>query len=187
MTIQIDGQARRGFIIPARRDAAFTYCCDFEKIFGLVPHLTIVRAYNDRCFRVRYQSTELGVYRIRIYADLQIILDEINWVLRLEPASGIDPVHPQAGWAAAEGHGWFTGQTRFYENEGDTKVVYNFRIQAQVPTPFSACILPPSMCRKIANSIASRRVKDITQSIVNNTLEDWIGSGSTQQIHIGLG
>ena len=55
--------------------------------------------------RLLYDTTELGTFHIRIFADVQTTLDK-GWVIRVHSLEGIASVEAEAGisWSTAQGY-----------------------------------------------------------------------------------
>ena len=93
--IEVEGSSRRSFVFPATLPTAYSYYADVGRLLSYLPHVCLVHAYGPDRFRLRYNATELGVYRICIYADVQTTLED-GWAVRIHPLSSPSPVQTQA-------------------------------------------------------------------------------------------
>ena len=94
--IKIAGTTRQTFSFPADIATASSFYRDFSRILHYLPHIQIVRAYGSDQFRVMYHTLELGVYRVRIYCDLQVEYDEPTQTLHVAPLLNKPPVRSEA-------------------------------------------------------------------------------------------
>jgi hypothetical protein len=73
--IRLAGSAKRSFLFPSDLETALRYFADMRGLFKYLPHITLLKAYSRTQFRVLYRSVELGVYQIRLYSDIEVLLD----------------------------------------------------------------------------------------------------------------
>jgi hypothetical protein len=166
MSIRIFGQARRSFIFPSDLDSAFTYFSDIDRIFSYLPHITLSNHFTNSSYRLIYQSTELGVYHVSIYADLKIELDQHSKVLRIKKAPTIEPVPAEAGWNQISGQGSYESQSLFSAQGNHTRIDYSLTLQSALPVPGAARVMPEYIRNAVANSITHRRIREIADAFV---------------------
>jgi hypothetical protein len=167
--IQVSGSSRRSFTFPGELPLAYAFYGDVARLLNYLPHIYMVRAYGPDRFRLLYDTTELGTYHIRIFADVQTTLDK-GWVIRVHPLEGIAPVEAQAGinWSTAQGH--FSSQSIFHDEGDRTQIEYSLQLQASLPTPTALRFMPGMMVNRIAKSITSMRIREITEGFVERSV-----------------
>ena len=74
--IKVAGSVHRSFVFPAELPLAYAYYADIGRVLSYLPHICVARTYGPDQLRLLYHSTELGLYRIRIFADVQTLLED---------------------------------------------------------------------------------------------------------------
>jgi hypothetical protein len=167
--IKVSGSSSRSFTFPGELPLAYAFYGDVARLLNYLPHIYMVRAYGPDRFRLLYNTTELGTYHIRIFADVQTTLDT-GWVIRVHPLEGFAPVEAQAGINSSTAQGYFSSQSVF-QDEGDyTRIEYSLQLQANLPTPTAFRFMPGMMVNRIARSITSIRIREITEGFVERSV-----------------
>jgi hypothetical protein len=167
--IEVLGSAKCVFTFPADLPIAYAYYGDVGRVLTYLPHIVLVRAYGPDRFRLRYNSTELGYYHIRVFADVQTTLEE-GWVIRVHPLDGIPPAEAEAGMTSTTAHGCFQSRSVFYDQGDETRIEYELELRASLPKPLGLRFMPDMMVDRIARSITKMRIRDITEGFVERTL-----------------
>jgi hypothetical protein len=167
--IKVSGSARRSFIFPGELPLAYAFYGDVARLLNYLPHIYMVRAYGPDRFRLLYNTTELGTYHIQIFADVQTTLDK-GWVIRVHPLEGLAPAETKAGINSSTAQGYFSSQSVFRDNGDRTQIEYSLQLQASLPTPTALRFMPSAMVGRIAKSITSMRIREITEGFVERSI-----------------
>jgi hypothetical protein len=166
--IKVVGSARRSFVFPAELPVAYAFYGDVGRLLNYLPHICMVRAYESDRFRMLYNTTELGTYHIRIYADVQTTLEK-GWVIRVHPLDGIAPVESKAGVNSSTAQGYFFSQSVFYDDGPQTRIEYSLQLRGELPTPVALRFMPGAMVDRIARSITNMRIREITEGFIKQS------------------
>ncbi len=170
--IEIDGSAHRSFIFPAELPLAYTYYSDLSRILTYLPHISLLREYAYDRFRVLYSTIELGTYRIRIYCDLQAVLDgDHKRKLVIGPLTGVTPVRAEAGLTSSTTQGYFAMESTFHDEGRQTRIEYNLHLQARLPTPLGLRFWPGAVVHSIAESIMYMRIREIAEGFIERSID----------------
>jgi hypothetical protein len=169
--IKIAGSVHRSFTFPAELPLAFTYYSDLGRILTYLPHISLVRAYAYNQFRMLYNTTELGTYRIRIFCDLQAQLDGKGHALLIKPLDIAPPVEPEAGLRSSMAQGFYSSRSVFRDKGDKTRVEYNLRLWANLPTPLGLRFMPGSVIGRIANNITNWRMREIADGFIERSID----------------
>jgi hypothetical protein len=168
--IRIEGSTRRSFLFPANLPTAYAYYSDVSRLLHYLPHISLVRDYGGNSFRMLYSTTELGLYRIGIFWDVQTTLDDRGGVIRVEPLNRIEPVESQVGLHSSTAQGAFSSQSVFHVTGDQTKIEYSIQLHAQLPTPLGLDFMPGVMVDRVAKSITNRRIREIAQGFIERSV-----------------
>lgn len=175
--IHVSGSVSRSFIFPAQREVASAYYRDFNQV---VKHLSLISMNKvlgaDR-FRVMYNSTELGVYKIKIYCDVQTLFDPVENVLVVQTFDDHPKIPAKSGWNSSEAHGAFASQSVFYEEGEQTRIEYRLHLRAAVPPPLGLRLVPEGVLNQIADNITAWRMDAIIDRFVEDTIRDYRKNG----------
>lgn len=171
--IHLTGVAQRSFLFPANVSAVSAYFGHFENIVGLLPHITLVKRYAAHQFRVLYHTTELGLYRVRIYCDLEAQLDPLHRLLRVLPIAARPAVKARATLNSLTAQGRYTSTTQFLAEGTHTRVEYRLRLRASLPTPLGLTLVPDSVLNQIARNITQWRIREIADGLVEGSIKDF--------------
>lgn len=168
--IQVTGATEREFIFPAEPATALAYYNDLGRITDCLAHITLLKRTAPDQGRVLYQTRELGAYIVRIYCDLQTIIDEENLVLTVCPAPTITPALPGSGIYSTQAQGVFASKSQFHPDGSHTRITYKLQLQAELPPPFGLRLLPGGMLNHIAASITNGRIHEIVNSFIKHSI-----------------
>lgn len=168
--IKVSGSAHRSFTFPGELPLVYAYYADVGRLLNFLPHICLVRDYGPDRFRLLYNTTELGTYHIRIYADVETMLDK-GWVLRVKPLGGISPVKSQAGISSTTAQGYFQSESVFYDEGEQTRIEYSLQLRADLPRPLGLRFMPGYAVKRIAHSITKMRIREIVEGFVDRSVD----------------
>jgi hypothetical protein len=174
--IKLVGSARRSFVFPADLPLAYTYYGDVGRVLTFLPHICLVRSYGPDRFRLLYNSTELGAYHIRIFADVQTMLEE-GRIIRIHALEGHSPAPAKATLNSTTAQGYFQSRSLFHDEADQTRIDYSLELRADLPTPKGLRLMPGRMVNQIAKSIANMRIREITEGFIERSVSafpDWV-------------
>jgi hypothetical protein len=168
--IEIRGSAQRTFHFPAARPLAYDFYSDFNRIVPFLPHINLIDSYGPRSHRLRYHATELGAYRVYIYADVQTTLDPDYQALVVTPLAEIKRVKDEVGFTSVTTQGFYTSQSIFSDNATGTEIEYSLQLRAHIPTPIGLRLMPGGLMNHIANSITNGRIREIIDAFIERSI-----------------
>ena len=174
--IKVSGSARRSFRFPAELPIAYAYYADVGRVLSYLPRICLVRAYGPDRFRLVYRSTELGVYRIRIFADVQTQLEE-GGVLRVAPLNHAAPPKGRADAHATSTQGYFSSRSVFYDEGERTRIEYALKLWGDLPTPRGLRFMPGFMVDRVAARITAMRMAEIVAGFIERSIDafpEWL-------------
>jgi hypothetical protein len=171
--IRIAGSVRRSFLFPADLPAACAYFGDFNRIAGYLPHIGLVKAYAPTHFRMLYHTTELGVYRVRIYCDLEARFDEKKHILYVAPLNGRPPVKSRVTINSLTAQGMYMSESAFRAAGGHTRVDYHLVLKARLPKPLGLKLIPDGILERIAHNITMWRIHEIADGFVERSINEF--------------
>ena len=133
--IAIAGSVHRSFVFPADRLSAFEFYRNLGQALDFLAHISVLRSYDDLQFRMLYNTTELGIYRIQIFCDIEAEEDRGAWALRIRPLVGIRPVKSKAGLYSSTTQGYYASESFFSTENGQTRIDYHLHMRARLPVP----------------------------------------------------
>lgn len=168
--IRVAGSVHRSFVFPAELPLAYAYYADIGRVLSYLPHICLARTYGPDRLRLLYHSTELGIYQIRIFADVQTILED-GRVLHVRPLDSAHPVEAQTGAHSTTAQGYFSSQSIFHNLGNHTRIEYNLRLRADLPTPLGLRVMPGLVVSGIARSITNRRIREIVEGFIERSTD----------------
>jgi hypothetical protein len=115
----------------------------------------------------------LGLYRVRLYCDLEAHLDAKKPVLRILPLNISPCVKERVTLYSLTAHGCYTSQSIFHQEGRDTRVDYYLQLRALLPKPFGLNLIPDGVLNRIAQNITQRRIHEIADSFVKRVIQDF--------------
>jgi hypothetical protein len=169
--IKLDGTAHRQFTFPDEVTRAAAYYRDFDAILPLLPHITLVQKYSPNQFRALYHTVELGLYRVKIYCDIQVRFEEAAQTLRVAPLAGRQPIRQSVSVQSLAAQGYFTSRSIFIGRGDSTAIDYQLELHARLPKPFGLSLIPDAVMNQIANSIAKWRIEEIATGFIQRSIQ----------------
>jgi hypothetical protein len=179
--ITLNGSTQRQFVFPDALAAATRYYRNFDAIFDLLPHISLVQKYSPNRYRALYHTIELGVYRVKIYCDLQVHFDEASQTLNVTPLIGPTPVRQYVSVQALVAQGQFTSQSVLVACGDETRIDYRLRIAAALPKPFGLSLVPDGVMNQITRSIADWRIHEIAGGFIDRSIAAYRSAGSARR------
>ncbi len=173
--LNLSSSFQHTFLIDADRFTVFDYLANWKQSLPLLPHISIVKQHSSDCFRMLYSTNELGLYRVQIFCDAQLVCDDRKQFLRLLPLDSISPVKSKAGFYSLTGHGCFTSETELESSGRRTWVHYNLHIESGVPVPKAYHLLPKSALEDLLHKIVQRRLEEIVTEFARRTARVFTG------------
>jgi hypothetical protein len=142
-------------------------------LFKYLPHITLIKTYSRTQFRVLYGSTELSIYQIQLYCDLEVRFDSENALIEVGILHGKKQITPKAGMHSSRGTAKFISTSEF-KSEGDhTRIYYHLTLSGGLPKPKAFSLVPDSITDHIAENIAKRRIFEIADGFIVGSLKDY--------------
>jgi hypothetical protein len=171
--IRLAGSVKRSFLFPSDISTALDFYAYMGQLFKYLPHITLIKTYSKTQFRVLYSSTELGIYQIQLYCDLNVTKDEANKIIKVETLNGKKSIKPKAGMHSIRGMAQYNSISSF-KPEGDcTRIYYHLNLEGELPKPLAFNLVPNSITDYIAESIAKQRIFEIADGFITGSLTDF--------------
>jgi hypothetical protein len=168
--IKINGSSHQRFSFPDEVAAATRYYRDFDRILGYLPHISLVQKFGPGQYRALYHTTELGVYRVKIYCDLQVQYDAAARTLRVSPLPGWPPIKQSVSVQALVAQGYFTSRSVFMTRGEETEIDYQLELTAALPKPLGLSLVPDAVMSQIAHSITDWRIHEIATGFIERSV-----------------
>ena len=168
--IRVAGSGRWSFVFPGELPLAYAYYADVGRLLGYLPNICLVRAYEPDRFRLLYRSTELGLYQVRLFADVRTTLEEGS-IIRVHPLEGFPPVKARAGVHSTSAQGYFSSQSVFHAEGEQTRIEYSLQLRGDLPTPQGLCLMPGIVVNRIARRILKMRIREIATGFVERSCD----------------
>lgn len=178
--IRIIGSVHRTFIFPAPLESAFEFYADIERTLGFLTHISLVQRRSDRQYRMLYHTSELGVYRIKMYCDIDVQLDRQARVLRITPSTGIPPVAQEIGVYSLSAQGTYSSQSVFTPMQDQTQIDYQLNLNASMPVPYGVRFMPGSVLNSIAHGITEWRMHEIAEGFIERSIRYYTSKSKAQ-------
>lgn len=174
MKIEINGDVSRSFLFPADASTALAFYSNLECMLDWLPHISLVQRYGENQFRMLFHSTELGIYQVRIFCDLEAEPDFAAQVLSVRPLDGKAKMIPRADLHSLSAQGLYASESHFRADGDQTHVHYHLKLQASLPIPLAArFIFPKRVAEFIAHSIMVHRMNEIAEGFIERSLETY--------------
>lgn len=169
--INISGSTHRSFIFPADLEATIDFFSDVDRALHYLPHISIVNKYGDRQYRILFNTTELGIYRINIYCDLTADLLPHQRTLHIRPLNdGVVPVEAKTGIYSITSQGYYLSTSIFHPADEGTRIDYKLDLKSELPVPLGARLMPIGIIENLANSITRSRMQEIIEGFISRSL-----------------
>jgi hypothetical protein len=171
--IRLAGTAKRSFLFPSKLKEAMHFYADMGGLFQYLPHITLVKSFSKSQFRVLYSSTELSIYNIQLYCDLEVRMDQQNALIEVGTLYGKKSIKPKAGMHSSRGVAEFVSTSEFKPEGDQTRIYYHLTLSGGLPTPKAFSLVPGAITNHIAESIANRRIFEIADGFIAGSLADF--------------
>lgn len=168
--IQLEGTAKRSFLFPSNIHEAMSYYAEMEGLFRYLPHISLKKTYSTTQFRVLYASTELSIYKIQLYCDLEVTIEKENGVISVGKLNGKDPVKPRVGLHSSRAMASFTSTSRFISDGENTRIYYHLHLRGELPTPRAFSLVPDKITNHIVENITKHRIREIADGFIIGSL-----------------
>jgi hypothetical protein len=135
-----------------------------------LPHISLVCKSAPHQYRALYHTTELGVYRVKIYCDLQVHYDAATHTLEVTALPGQPPIKQSVTVQSLIAQGYFTSRSIFHSEGPCTHIDYALQIGARLPKPFGLSLIPDGVMSQVANSIAEWRIHEIAEGFIAKSI-----------------
>jgi hypothetical protein len=166
--IQLTGSAHRSYLFPADLPAAFAYHCDLARSMRFLPHIAIAERYAPDQLRLLYSAID-GLYRVKIFCDVVITIDQPNYHLRIGPLNGHAPIRNVVGLNAMTCQGHYESESTFSAAGPQTMIDYRLNLRAGLPMPATLRLIPPALAHGVAHNIMDRRTAEIIGSFIDQS------------------
>jgi hypothetical protein len=175
--IEIKAATRREFKFPAPVPLALDFFSSFRRITQFLPHISLVREFEDGRYRLLYSTVELATYEVHIFADVATLVDESDQTITVSPALDFLPVNSKAGLRSLTAPGHYSSRSIFH-NAGDNQceIEYILELNASLPRPLGLSLVPGTVLNSIALSITHRRMEEIIDGFITrskNAYSQW--------------
>lgn len=171
--IQLAGSAHRTYLFPADLPAAFAYHCGLARSMRCLPHISIVERYATDQLRLLYSAID-GLYRVKIFCDVLITVDQPNYRLRIGPLAGHAPVKNEVGLNTMTCQGHYDSESAFSAAGHQTQIEYRLNLRANVPTPVPLRLIPTALIDRAAHNIQHLRTAEIMNSFIDQSRQAYL-------------
>jgi hypothetical protein len=171
--IRVAGTANRSFLFPGNIHEAMAHYAQMEGLFKYLPHISLNKSYSMSQFRVLFSSTELSIYNIQLYCDLEVTLDTENAIISVGELNGKKPVKPKAGLHSSRGMAKFVSTSQFVSERDSTRIYYHLNLSGDLPVPRAFRLVPENITNHIASSITKRRIFEIADGFIIGSLKSF--------------
>jgi hypothetical protein len=171
--IDVAGSTHRSYVFPADRPAAFAYYGDFRNVISNLPLISMVKPFGNERYRLVYRSMELGLYRVRIYCDLEARFDEKKHILHVAPLTGHPPVKSRVTINSLTAQGMYTSESAFRAAGDHTRVDYHLVLKARLPRPLGLKLIPDGILERIAHNITMWRIHEIADGFIERSIREF--------------
>ncbi len=168
--IEIKGSVSLSFNFPAALPVAYAFYRDLGRTVHFLPHISTVYQYSLDEYRMLYSTTELGIYRVRLFCDLCISPASTERLLKIVPIEDKPPVQTEFGIYSLTAQGYYASESIFHAEGEQTRIDYLLALSARLPVPIGIRFMPDSVLNSIASSITQWRIHEIAQGFINRSI-----------------
>ena len=173
--IKVSGSTKRSFLFSGNSHEAIEHYSDMRRIFSYLKQVTLTKQYSASQFRMMFHSTELSIYTIQFYCDLEVKIDKNNATISVRPLSGKKPIKPKSGMHSSRGMANYSSTSQFIPDGKFTRVYYQLSLEGKLPKPLAFSLVPDKITNHIAENIAKRRISEIADGFILASLADFAG------------
>jgi hypothetical protein len=169
--IEIKATTRRVFLFPAPASLALDFFSDFRRIVQFLPHISLVKGFENGRYRLLYSTVEMATYEVHIFADVETVVDEETQTLAVNPAMDIVPVKSKAKLRSLTAPGSYSSRS-FFRETGDfeCEIEYDMALGAVLPRPLGLKFVPGNMLNKVADNITHKRMEEIIDGFIGRSV-----------------
>jgi hypothetical protein len=168
--IPLAGSTHQTFTFPAGIQEAFAYYSCIERTLGFLTYVQLDQQHDADRFRMLYQATEVGLYRVRLYAEVLAEVDPHTWVITLRPVATYPTRPPRAALYGITAWGEFTSRSEFHPHPDGSLVDYFMSLKASLPVPLALRLLPKRALAAAAHQIVQRRIQEIVHGFIKRSV-----------------
>lgn len=172
--IELSGTTKLTYLFPAALPETVAYYANLPRTLSMLRHISIVHQFGEGQFRMLYSTVELGLYRVRLYCDLEAAFEDGGRLLSIRPLDGFPPVQSEASLYALTAQGFYSSQSLFSENGDGTHVEFSLQLRAHLPVPFGIRLMPEGILNYIADNISQRRMQEIAQGFIQASIKTYL-------------
>lgn len=173
--INVSGSTKRSFLFSGNFQEAIEYYSDMGRIFNYLQKVTLTKQYSTSQFRMMFRSTELSIYTIQLYCDLEVRIDKNNAIISVSPINGKKAIKPKSGMHSSSGMANFSSTSRFVPDGKFTRVYYQLSLEGKLPKPLAFSLVPDKITNHIAKNITKQRISEIADGFIIASLADFEG------------
>lgn len=166
--INIEVAVQRRFTLPADLAATTDYLRDLPRTLEDLPHLDLAKTHGPDQYRIVYRAAEAGVYRVALYCDIAVHLDEPNRTIRVLPLPGVAPVPFHRTINSLTGQGYYSSRAVLQPAAVNTDVTYDVQITAHIPKRPALALVPDHVVQRAIESIVKQRLLEITDAFAQH-------------------
>jgi hypothetical protein len=171
--IKLSGSTKRSFLFSGNFHEAIEHYSDTGRIFNYLQNVTLTEQYSTSQFRMMFRSTELSIYTIQLYCDLEVKIDKNNATISVRPINGKKPIKPKSGMHSSLGMANFSSTSQFVPDGKFTRVYYHLNLEGNLPKPLAFSLVPDKITNHIAKNIAKQRISEIADGFIIASLADF--------------
>jgi hypothetical protein len=169
--IKIAASTQRAYHFPGNTLSCFAYFSRYEQVFNYLPHISIDRIYDQNHYRLSYQTTEMGIYRVLIFCDILVQANEEKHILTIRPmVNGSPPVQSNAGLYHLTGQGLYSSTSTFHGDDSQTDIDFSLQLEATLPIPRGLKLMPDGLLSSIASDITQWRIREIADGFMHRSI-----------------
>lgn len=143
------------------------------RMVNYLQHIELVNALPGSQYRLYYNTVELGTYHIHVYCDVRMDMDSDCQTMRVVSVENLPTIETEVTINATTTRGFYSSETFFHEEDGQTRVEYTLSLQANPPRPKGMRFMPRQMVDKIANNITNHRMREIAENFIESSIADF--------------
>jgi hypothetical protein len=171
--IAIDGHVRRSFIFPAGIDVAFRFYRDLPRDFSFLRHIYVVRDNKSGCYRLKYETVEMGLYRVQIFCDVMAQFDQNPLTITFVSCPNEEPIPQKAGLHSLIAMGAYQSRSLFEDFNGQTLIHFELSLHANLSVPIGLAMIPAPVRKRVAQGISRYRIREIADSFISRSIKTY--------------
>jgi hypothetical protein len=109
---------------------------------------------------------------VNIYCDIAVETEQQPLCIKIKPShlSGV-PVKGEVGLYSLIGQGYYSSTSTFTPEGDQTRIEYQFSLNAELPIPLGLRLIPNNILDGIASNLTKWRIKEIAEGFITRSLE----------------